>query len=570
MKRTCCVLGGVHDLVRPWPGRVLAALLLCAVLANGATMGTSSWLHVNLSFVPFTYYYEPAASYGFTGTVNGTQYSSCPSGVTVQGCFRTILAQMRAQAVSGIRIFVTFCDSSSLAFTNDGVNPSCGSGYQNISWNPSGNQYQAAWIGNVQEFFQDVANAQIQNVSITTGSSGGSANTFAVPKSQTFSPAAGTNSNGQPYNCSQAGGNCCSDTPDPVYFNTLVPFGMYSNGTAIGGYFPTLANQGYNCAPINQNYFLGWTNYLNVINAVLGAAKAACPAPHNDCVPLTVYELETQEELTPSFTVLMRYIYDNSIPQSGGVKYPGTLNLLSAMRSLMTANGFDPGRVQWSGVWFDASNATDNCLNAYVDYERNGGLDFVAQAINGGPVGNPTNGALDSYGLFCGGTASNGGLLTSPIYSTLPDIVDTHIYPKVTAVNDTDVQIQQVAALDYGDIPHFLALAGLQSAVIVLGETYGGTLISLNLAAPNAPVSYCWQGSNTVPPGSPADNVAGFNNESVKNPVPLSSYTVIFRPWMELEMAAGACFGYGTGPGTSGNYQSVNYNGSGPYTPTNH
>jgi len=34
-------------------------------------------------------------------------------------------------------------------------------------------------------------------------------------------------------------------------------------------------------------------------------------------------------------------------------------------------------------------------------------------------------------------------------------------------------------------------------------------------------------------------------------------------------MSSGQCFAYGSGPGTSGNYQAINYNGQGPYTPTN-
>jgi hypothetical protein len=68
------------------------------------------------------------------------------------------------------------------------------------------------------------------------------------------------------------------------------------------------------------------------------------------------------------------------------------------------------------------------------------------------------------------------------------------------------------------------------------------------------------------PAGAPADNIAGFNNEGVS--LPLSSFTVTFRPWMELEDFSGKFYPYGQGPSSSSNYQNVNYNGQGPYTPT--
>jgi hypothetical protein len=87
MEWSCGVLGRVRDPVHPRLCRTLAALLICSALANGATMGTSSWLHVNLSFMPFGYYdawrnpktQHMAASYGFAETLNGVQYSRAPS-----------------------------------------------------------------------------------------------------------------------------------------------------------------------------------------------------------------------------------------------------------------------------------------------------------------------------------------------------------------------------------------------------------------------------------------------------------------------------------------------------------
>lgn len=142
----------------------------------------------------------------------------------------------------------------------------------------------------------------------------------------------------------------------------------------------------------------------------------------------------------------------------------------------------------------------------------------------------------------------------SPIYSTEPDIVDSHMYPPVVGGGTGQTQIEQVAALDYGDLTHFLAIAGLQSAQVMIGEAFSGTISPASI--PN--VGPCWN----VPATAPSSNVAGFNQSS------LSSHTVVFRPFMNLENASSYCYAYGNGPSDPANYQNVNYNGQGPYTPT--
>jgi hypothetical protein len=496
--------------------------------------------------MPFSVYdtSHPASTYF---TQNGL--ASCPSNVTVEACFVTILDQLKAQSVSGVRIFVTLCSSNSLAFP--GVPPNnytCGASYQNLAWNPAQNSVQQTWITNVTNFFKDVAGAGITNVSLTFAGSGAP---FTLPASQASSP------NGA---CSTAGA-CCSDTPSTVTFDPLTPYGLEANNYPIGQFWTTRNNKGFNCAP-NNPYFIGWTNIFNVINAVLAAAKGH----------VTVYELELAQEINiMAFSAQMRWIYDNSSPASAPSQYVVStsqgkvVNVFGALRAMMTANGFDPGRVAYSGAWTDATDAVTNCANEYQDYARNNLLGNITQAINGGFIGVPNGYNTNMGGLVCGGTLG-APQIQSPVYSTQPDIVDLHVYPSVRQTTNTDAMIQQVAALDYGDVPHFLVGAGLTSATIVIGETYGGAINPLNLGTPSNP-NYCWLGAFQSPSGAPNDNVAGFNNEGVSSP--LSGYTVTFRPWMQLQDPSGQCFTYGSnGPGTPGNYQTVNYNGHGPYTPT--
>jgi hypothetical protein len=511
--------------------------------AGAATIGSSSYLQVNLSYMPFTYYdyNHPAASYGPFN-------KSCPAGSSVRSCFQTILGQLHPQGVTGVRIFITFCGASSLAFSN------CGQPYSQISWNPSVDPGYS-WIQNAGAFFQDVNSAGIQNVTFTTGS-GYPPPLLSILTSSASSPAG---------SCSSSG-NCCNFSGSTVDFDPLLPYGLDpGNGNfPIGDYWTDQSsNQGWNCAPINP-YFLGWTNYFNVLNSVLGKAKGL----------VTIYELDVQQELNiQTFTTQARWIYDNSAsasasPQYSQYVYSGIVDVLAAVRGLMGANGFDPMRVTYSAGETDTNSATNNCINQYDDYARNVAIGNITQAINAGAIGVATGSSQDDSpggSLLCGGTIDS-NMITLPIYSSQPGIVDIHAYPLVKGTTNTDAMIQQVAALDYGDIPHFLAEASLQSAEIVIGETYSGAIDPLNQGTSSSP-NWCSLGQYESPSGAPNDNVAGFNNEGVSDP--LSNYTVTFRPWMELEDPTGVCFGYGSGPGTSNNYQTVNWNGQGPYTPTN-
>ena len=335
---------------------LLAGFLGCAGFSGAATIGTSSWLQVNLSYMPFSYYdtTHAAASYGFSSP--GFP-SSCPSGASVRSCFQTVLANMRAQKVSGVRIFVTLCDPASFVFSN------CGSSYTAISWNPGANTYQGTWIANVTSFFEDVAAAGIQNVTITMADAPA---TISQPVSSATSP------NGR---CDQ--GFCCDIPPGTttINFSPTQPFGVQPvGGNPVGNYWNTGTNQAYNCSPVNP-YFLGWNNEFDVINAMLAAASGK----------VIVYELEGEQEMNlAGFTVLARYIYDNSAPQSAGLAAGQIVNVVSRLRSLMTAHGFDPGRVNWSSVGTEGTTASANCTNIYTDWSRNFGPDEIATAINGG------------------------------------------------------------------------------------------------------------------------------------------------------------------------------------------
>jgi hypothetical protein len=260
---------------------------------------------------------------------------------------------------------------------------------------------------------------------------------------------------------------------------------------------------------------------------------------------VNVYELEYQQELNMvDFTDELRFLYDNSSPESAGQAAGTSVDVVSHLRSLMSAHGFDSGRVVYSGFVSDSTSATWNCTNIYTDYSRQFSLDSIASAYGGGWIGRNGD-AVPNQGLWCGGT-DMGSMYQVPFYEGQPDMLDSHMYPSVVGTGTGDTQIEQVAALDFSDLAHLVALLNFQSDVIMIGETHNGSQYDGTM----------YDGTScALNPNSAAEStVQGFNQSQ------LAGQTIVFRPWMELADPSGECYPYP-------DYQNVNYDWGGPYTP---
>jgi hypothetical protein len=140
---------------------------------NSSTILGNSYLHSNLGYLPVSFYSysNPTSNAYYRFYYPNTGQSSCPPGSTVRGCFQSALSSLRAQGVSGVRIFIQLCDSSSQAFPQASqAGKDCGTPLQTWStgaWNPAANNGQATWLANLTTFFTDVKNAGINNVAIT-------------------------------------------------------------------------------------------------------------------------------------------------------------------------------------------------------------------------------------------------------------------------------------------------------------------------------------------------------------------------------------------------------------------
>ncbi len=509
-------------------GAAVSENFALTVSPNASTLAGATALQANLSYMPFSLYNNSnSASVNFP--------NSCPSGTSVEACFIQILQNLRGQGVSGVRIFMPLCSQgNSQAFPDPtGGGHYCGAPGQTWSagaWNPSQNPGQATWIGNVANFFADVKNAGIQNVSIVLSHSvddGGAPDSVPSSDPSVQSPTSPTI---QP---------CFDASPQTVYFSPLVPFGMslQSNSNA---YWPigNGNNQAYNCAPVNP-HFIGTQNQFDVIQAVLAAAQ-------QKGVNIAEFEFEQELNLT-QFTAQARFLYDNSMGS-------GTVDIVSELRSLMSAAGFDQYRVTFSGTAVETPDYPStgdlnntNCADVYGDYARMIAVDAVLSGIGGWYIGAPSGfdqGSTqgDNHTLFCGGSYA-GGMFTLGAYAALPDIIDLHEYPHTS--DGSQAGVQQAAAVDFYDLAHTIGVFGLQAPLVMIGETYEGS-----------PAANLCEG-NADPNTNATAVVSGFNATASA----FSGYSVVFRPWMELELPNGACFSFPSG-------QQFNVNGNGPYTPT--
>ncbi len=511
--------------------------------SGGVTVITGpSQLQVNLGPMPFNIY-----DYAHVPSANGF-VSVCPANSpSIRSCYQTILANYRAQGVTGVRFQFGICGGG-----NSTPLQNCGQNWTLVSGPATG----GTWMNNVNAFFSDLHDATIYNITPTPELSD-FVNAYGGGPTQYLPPAASPA--GADKNCyTPAGIN------QPVLqYTPGLPFGLISCHTTVpyqcsssnkhcetecqqaaGNPTNDSANAAYNCSPANP-IFVGWQNIYNLINQMLSAA-----ASHP---PLNVFELDAEQETDPvNFTVHARFILDNAHIPSGN---PDVIN---SLRFYMQQNQFDPGRVAWSATLASPNVAATppvNCLDVYQDYARLMNPAGIASVIAGGFFGSPYGADTSSSGMYCGGTSTRpDGTPNPPLWMaqlpfghSLPNIVDIHMYTGIRNpangnfyTNEASAQIQSDAKTAFDDVGHFLSVIGTPSALFMIGETHSNT---------NNGIGASCEGSAL---DSASQTVLGYNSSSY------AGRSVVFRPWGNI---ASSCYTYGAN-------QQINQNNSGPYKPT--
>ena len=154
-----------------------------------------SRLEVGLSYMPFD-------EYDFAHPASSKVPYSCPPGSSIRSCFQTVLAELRAQGVSGVRIFFGLCGTDSTPLVN------CGQNWTQVCYKGNLDPPDLTWINRVKDFFGDVRNAGIQNITLTPVHVGGTP--YSKPKSQVSSPMGDSTT-------------LCADAPETIYFYPGAP-----------------------------------------------------------------------------------------------------------------------------------------------------------------------------------------------------------------------------------------------------------------------------------------------------------------------------------------------------------
>ncbi len=518
---------------------------------TGGLIAGASQLHQNLGPMPFD-------SYDFAH--QSLQGVCPPSATSVRACYQAILANYKAQGVTGVRFQFGFCGGGS------------STPLQNCGQSPSNITLSQTWVQNVTNFFSDLYNAGIYKITPT-------------PEfTDWFGVADSISGHYQPNNNSSPKGpnTACpaQSAQSMLQFPPATPYGQivcHPNPTGQQNYwckdeadcqtcqanagYPTSdyqnqTNQGYNCSPVNP-IFVGWSNLHNVINAMIGAAAAQ---------GLSVIELDVEQEMSPlNFTVQARFILDNQTSPA--------YDVYADMKGIMSQYGFDPLRVISSAgaiqpmppytlpAGYDPPNVAGfDCTDVYQTSARTMWVGSVASAIQGGwfgvPVDDPPNYPRSpTNGFWCGGAVcgtypsctpsdTGPGMIELASGHTGPDILDIHTYPEVappTPLNPSDpvvtytdnsyAQVQVEAVTDFNDMPAFLTAIGTPNALLIIGETHSNTTnpnaCGVEPGGGTAPLGSCE--CAPAPPAAASQTVTGYNASS------LAGRSVVFRPWSDLQ-----------------------------------
>lgn len=309
-------------------------------------------VEINLSSMPIDHYFDPnVAPYAMSG---------CPTNgsVTVRDCIRFYLFSPSnpnswpSQGITGVRFFFTMF----------------GGGYTSV---PGPNSYSTPfnldssvrqqWADNLGFFFYDLHSNGIQRVTPTPVF-----DTWTGPGSLMVQRTVLTCTNPD-----GSGGQYKALNFYPWLPYALEPSNSYPESTCLNNSYASAAQTP---PDIFWNGH-GWSMFFSLVDAILG--KAAQSGTN-----ITVDSFDYYQESNLQFTVEARMIYDNA----------RTVDVLQSLRNLMSAHGFDPGRIAPSAnIPPSPDPASFDCGSFYGDSAMLLTLSELTAAIAGpyGVIGQP-------------------------------------------------------------------------------------------------------------------------------------------------------------------------------------
>jgi len=309
----------------------------------------------------------------------------------------------------------------------------------------------------------------------------------------------------------------CQPGGNGLYFLPWLPYGL----DPFQQNFPDRRNGNrsyFDSAQTPSDIFWGWDRFLNLMNRVLAKAAAA---------GLEVKALDYFQESNMAFTVQARIIYDNY----------RNVDVLQELRSRMSNNGFDPGRVAPSAnIPPSPTPASADCLSWYGDSAMLLTLSELMVAIAGqgsakgigDPPGHPEN------GLVCyqaGDPVPE--MVTIPKSHGLPTFIDIHTQKTFGAATDTATWAKNF----YGDVWSFLGNWVMAGSYVVFGETNPVEQPLAGEPCRSEWIQWTAEQAQAMLFGMPgADN--GYKNSTLFT---YHAADVVMRPWHRTEYVHSYC-----------------------------
>jgi len=498
-------------------------------------MNPPTRLEVNLGGVPLDRYDSLNCEPGYTDCGSNVDHRfipSCNNGITVRQCYQNAFNTYYSQRqVTGVRFQFALCGGfHSTALTN------CGGSVQ----------FNTTWLTKLREFFKDIYDSGIRNITPTPAFEGFGGEVGVVGWMS-----------GVPLTYSGTG---CPERTVNVQWWPAATYPLKVTDPATGKREPIRENNQlqYNCAPPNNTNFVGWQNIYTVISNLLQAANSNPLCSQYPYCHLNVEEFDLSNEVNLSdFTVQARLIFDNKRNSGNGEDVFGNI------RTRMSQNGQDPKRVTFSVTGNNSAEGGCDCGSVYGDSARILHLSALTGGLGGGKIGLPSVGS-DTSGsgarcsrLYCAKNPSNpdiSDMIGLPISYTQPTIADVHNSPCVLDSQGhclgSPSQNTQAgeAQLMFTGIDSFLdsfCPSGwrhnspeLCSALFMLGET--------GLYKPWPSSGSSWNCDQGVPRVVPAATVQGFNDSALSGRTLAGGAAgVVFRPWTNApEAVSSSAFCY--------------------------
>lgn len=292
--------------------------------------GASSFLFVNIGFIPFNHYDDVSLNQiGTDPYVNG-----CPTTATVRYCFQQLFYNYRLQHVTGIRFFFGLDDPTwSGPINND-------------------NTINSDWTAGVGRFFTDL---QLAGIS------------YVVPTPTFLS------------NVITGSGTSGCVSGQPLKFSRYSPLGRTfttdaQNNVILGLPEGPENNSCYNNGAFNP-YFVGW-NILAGVNGVFDTMFAQAAGKVN------VFEFDVEQELNLRYLPIQgRLIYDNKHGLAPGSS--GSTDVLAMIRARMSAYGFSQYSVTYSAAEVNPDSTYPNLdpLGPFTDVPASSAYAFAVHIM---------------------------------------------------------------------------------------------------------------------------------------------------------------------------------------------